>query len=346
MTMPEALLTIVVPTYNRAGNLELLLRTLHAEVASDASVRVLVSDNASTDRTAAVIATMCETWPALAVQRHECNIGPDGNFCSCVERIDTRYFWIIGDDDLPKRGVAAKLLALLRDTAPALVYMRSEWLSPLTGPDQGEPVGALNVETLNAIAFARRVNVWLTFISGVVIDRRQLMLTIGDHSIRRFTATNLVQLGWILPLLKADTRFAYVHNRCVLATKDNTGGYALFQVFGINFASICASSFGPRAVLTKILVRRNVACYLPALIWNLRFARVGRFDDSHQQLAALRPHLRRHLSYWALVLPVSVLPRRLAYPFFAASLVAGRVTRFIDGLRARRTSASGHQGRP
>jgi len=343
--MSDALLTIIVPTYNRASNLELLLRTLHAEVASNESVRVLVSDNASTDETAAVIAKITDVWPALETQRHARNIGPDGNFCSCVDRVDTRYFWIIGDDDLPKRGVTAKLVALLRDTAPALAYMQSEWLNPLTGPDQGEPVGTLKVETMDAVTFARRVHVWLTFISGVVIDRTQLMIAIGDHPIRRFTATNLVQLGWILPLLKTGGRFVYVHDRCVLATKDNTGGYALFEVFGINFASICASTFGPRAPLTKILVRRNVACYLPALIWNLRFARVGHFDEGHKQLAALRPHLRGHLAYWALVLPVSVLPKRAAYPFFAASLVTGRITRFFDGLRVGRASASSHRGR-
>lgn len=94
-----------------------------------------------------------------------------------------------------------------------------------------------------------------------------------------------------------------------------------------------------------IAIGEHFAGYLPAFIWNLRFARVGSFDQSHQQLAALGLHLRRHLSYWTLVLPVSVLPKRLAYPFFARSLITCRITRIIDGLRTGRPYGNGLQGR-
>src|ERR1700761_1591163 len=109
--MTRALLTIVVPTYNRRDNLALLLRALQPELAPlRESVAVLVSDNASTDGTQALTQEMQAQWPELVVQRHPANLGPDGNFASCVARVDTRYFWIIGDDDLPKRGVVAKLV--------------------------------------------------------------------------------------------------------------------------------------------------------------------------------------------------------------------------------------------
>src|SRR5690349_9740053 len=115
--MPAApLLTLIVPTYNRADSLELLLRTLADECRGLAgAVSVLVSDNASTDRTPEVTRAAQAAWPELLVQRHPANCGPEENFCTGVERVESRYFWIIGDDDCPKRGVLAKIVSLLQE---------------------------------------------------------------------------------------------------------------------------------------------------------------------------------------------------------------------------------------
>jgi glycosyltransferase involved in cell wall biosynthesis len=139
---PGPLLTIIVPTYNRAENVGLLLRALRAEcVTLDGLVTVLVTDNASTDHTSDVIRELQETWPELLAQRHATNCGPEENFCSGIDHAETKYFWIIGDDDCPKCGVVAKSVALLRELSPALVYMQSEWVRPIVAADQGEPVG-------------------------------------------------------------------------------------------------------------------------------------------------------------------------------------------------------------
>ncbi len=332
-TMPQALLTLLVPTYNRARQLDLLLRTLHAEVGEDTSVRVLVSDNASTDDTAAVISAACEAWPALRAQRHASNIGADGNFCSCVDRVETRHFWILGDDDLPKSGVIGKVVALLRETAPALIYMQSEWLNPVTGPDQGEPVDALRVEALDAVAFARRVHVWFTFISGVIVDRTQLASVLGEHTIRRFTATNLVQLGWVLPLLGTGARFLFIENRCVLATKDNTGGYALLTVFGVNFARVVNEAFGRNSRMARILIGANILHYLPGLTWGARTAPSGR-HDAEDAWPAMRRELGRRPLFWLLLVPLGRFPNWLAQPFYQAWRIFHRLNRELHKRRA------------
>lgn len=325
--MSAPLLTIIVPTYNRADHLSRLLQGLMEEVqdVSD-DVVVLVSDNASTDHTASVNNLFRAKWPGLMVQRHETNLGPDGNFCSCVNRVSSRYFWIIGDDDCPKRGVVKRVVNLVRDHAPALLYMQSEWLNPVLGPDQGEPVAAFSAEWCDATEFACKVHAWLTFISGVVIDKERLRVSLGNHTIDRFTATNLVQLGWVLPLLSTTGPFAFVPETCILATKDNSGGYGLLTVFGVNFARIINESFGASSPLARRIIRENVVNYLPGLIWMSRFS-TGRTHSVESPWPAMQKHIGHHPLFWLLLVPLGRFPQWLAHPFYLSWRIYQRLHR-------------------
>ncbi len=326
--MPTPLLTIIVPTYKRCANLEILLRTLReetAEVAED--VIVQVSDNCSPDNTPQVVARAAENWLALRSHRHPTNIGADRNFCFCVNAVETRWFWIIGDDDLPKRGVVAQVVAQLRINEPALIYMQSEWMNPVLSADQGEPVGKLRTASLDSRHFAAAVHVWMTFISGMVIDRDRLRTALGKHSINRFDATNLVQLGWVLPLLTCTGPFLLIRDRCMLATRDNSGGYGLLTVFGVNFTRIANESFGVDQPLSNALIHGNITQYLPGRIWGARAEQVKEDYLAENPWSALRAQLGSRWLYWMLLVPLGRFPRWLAQPFFQTWRILNRIRR-------------------
>lgn len=335
------LLTIIIPTYNRAANLSLLLRTLKVECAAlEGAVTVLVSDNASTDRTSEVTHEMQAGWSELVVQRHARNCGPEENFCTGIDRVESRYFWIIGDDDCPKRGVVTKLVALLRAYSPALVYVQSEWINPIIDADQGEPIGTLRAEILDSVAFARKVHIWITFISGSIVDRTAFLRKFGAHAFRRFTNTSLVQLGWLLPLVQSGERLVYVVDRCVLATKDNSGGYALLTVFGINFPRVTNEALGAGSQLARLLVGGTVTHYLPGLIWGARIAPSGR-HVTESPWPGIRQELGHRALFWLLLVPLGRFPMWLAWPLYQLWRVLLRVSREIKRLSARRVSAPG-----
>lgn len=338
MNIARPLLTIVVPTYNRAASLEVLLNALGSEFAGlKGQVAVIIGDNASTDHTPEVTQRFLSSWDDTRVVRHDTNIGPEENFCRCVELVTSEYFWIVGDDDCPKRGVISQVLRLLLDRRPALVYMRSEWLKPVTGPDQGEPVGDLKVSWMNADAFAKEVHVWVTFISGMVIHKERLDSALKGESITRFTATHLVQLGWVLPLLKTDGPFAFVHDTCVLATKDNSGGYGLLTVFGVNFAHIVSESFGQSSPLARRIIHASIVNYLPGLVWTSR-STTGRSHSAENPWPAMQSHIGRHLLFWLLLVPLGRFPRWLAHPFYQSWRVYHRLHREWHQFRQRSLS--------
>lgn len=328
------LLTIIVPTYNRAQYLELLLTTLAHDLADlDGQVCVIVGDNASTDSTPAVVRAFCKRVSAAITIRHAVNVGAEENFCRCVERVSSKYFWIIGDDDLPRAGAILQLLALLGDYAPDLVYLDSDWRPKLTDNQSESPVLAEAQSILGRLDFARRVNVWTTFISGLVVNRDVFVSAQPAESLRRFKNTSLVQLGWVLETLRVGSRFMVTRQKYVLATRGNSGGYGVVTVFGVNFAAVVETVFGTESPITRVMLRRNAVMFLPSLLWSLRLGTVGAFAPENVD-STLRPTLGRSLSFWLLLRPVSLWPRPAAWMVVRACGIVSKFIRVHDRMLA------------
>lgn len=99
----QPLLSLCIPTYNRAALLEPMLRSLCRQAAAfGAEVEIVVSDNASDDGTADVVQTASAVAP-IRYFRNDENVG-SRNFLLAVERASGEYAWVIGDDDLVLDG--------------------------------------------------------------------------------------------------------------------------------------------------------------------------------------------------------------------------------------------------
>lgn len=324
-----ALLTIAVPTYNRADCLELLLRALVLELEGLANdVQVVVADNASTDRTPELIAEFAKAWPAVTVVRQPVNRGPDENFLSCVEAAQSTYFWLIGDDDLPKAGVIAKLLQVLREQKPDLVSLGSEWVPVIKGASQGKAVRSLEPHAVDRLEFARQVNVWMTFISGMVINRDVFIALHPLPSIRQWMGTYLIQMGWIFPVLAAGERFVVLRETCVLATAGNTGGYRLMTVFGVNFPRIARSILGEKSPEAQAIIQRTLLGFLPGLAWNAKRGTIGNFlkEDAWSEL---RTSLGQYPIFWLVLYPIMRGPRPIALLWYVGVRILVKVRRWI-----------------
>jgi abequosyltransferase len=321
------LLTLIIPTYNRAANLELLLNSLIKELNGvDGQVDIIIGNNCSTDRTVTVIEAFRSTVPKSMIFHHDENLGADENFCYCVNQVKTRFFWIIGDDDLPKTGVIRQVVHCLENKDPDLLYLNSEWLSEIRSTNDGTPVTDVNAVSLTRTDFARQVNVWITFITGMVVNVARLRELNPEINISRFIGTNLVQLGWILPLLMTAERLLIIPQRCILATSANTGGYKLFLVFGTNFPAVMNSVCGSTSLEYKHIFSALSWSYIPELMWATRFGLKGRFAEE-DVIGSLAP-LKGFFAYRFIILPIATLPRYLALHFLAFSKICVWLKRF------------------
>ena len=95
--MKNPLVTIGIPTYNRANSN--LLAVINAALNQTyENIQVLVGDNASSDHTSELVASI--TDPRLAYVRHSENIGANANFNYLLDHAEGEWFQLFHDDDL------------------------------------------------------------------------------------------------------------------------------------------------------------------------------------------------------------------------------------------------------
>jgi glycosyltransferase involved in cell wall biosynthesis len=126
MTAP--LLSICIPTRNRAETLRLTLENVLSEARPlGAQVEVLVADNASTDHTAQVLESFA---PWIRYRIREANLGYFGNLVGlATEMARGRMIWALGDDDLVLRGGLARALRAMAEHPEAeLFYLNYGWI--------------------------------------------------------------------------------------------------------------------------------------------------------------------------------------------------------------------------
>lgn len=108
--------SIGISTYERAdGTFPAALRSALAQTWPN--LEIVVSDNASTDHTADVVAEHAD--PRLRYHRHDENIGAAANFRYCVEAARGRYFVLLHDDDLLDPDFVERCMAAFEERPEA-----------------------------------------------------------------------------------------------------------------------------------------------------------------------------------------------------------------------------------
>ncbi|EKU99500.1 glycosyl transferase [Leptolyngbya sp. PCC 7375] len=96
------LLTIAIPTYNRASLLDQQMAWLNEAIHRlESSVEILISDNASNDETQRVIEKWCPQFSNVQFTNHRqpSNLGPIRNIEYCIEQAKGKFVWVVSDDD-------------------------------------------------------------------------------------------------------------------------------------------------------------------------------------------------------------------------------------------------------
>ncbi len=115
------LISVIVPTYNRAELLKQALCSVLNQV--DADFEVIVSDNCSTDQTTEVMAEFMDDRRVL-YSRNTTNLGMVGNWRHAIHsRARGEWFMLMSDDDyLIDRQYLSKVCAAIEEHQPRFVY--------------------------------------------------------------------------------------------------------------------------------------------------------------------------------------------------------------------------------
>ncbi len=232
--MSHLLLTIAVPTYNRAKLLDLCLDRILAQVQPCADeVEVVVSNNAATDHTKEIVAKYQQRYKHLRYSENEKNGGPDFNIARCFELATGKYVWVFSDDDLLLPNALDRLLPLLREQDLGIVT-----LAPIFYRDSIHECVVSGREPLeyklyeHPAKLAQETNFWLTYITGVITNKD---LVRNAPTLYQYQNSFMIQLGWVMPALFNNRPSANVTTPLILGRSLETLDFKLFHVFGTSY---------------------------------------------------------------------------------------------------------------
>lgn len=103
--MTRPVLSICIPTHNRAKELKYLLDKICSE-----NVEICVSDNASVDDTKKVVKDLSKHYANLLYNRNSKNLGYYENVKKTLCMSSCKYIWLLGDDDVPTNGAIGEIV--------------------------------------------------------------------------------------------------------------------------------------------------------------------------------------------------------------------------------------------
>ena len=168
--MSKPLLTLAIPTYNRAGCLKELLSVLADQLKDEMRVELIISDNASPDETPSVVQDFVSRGLQVRYIRNAQNVGPDANFLQCFEQACGKYVWIFSDDDFIVPGGLAKILTYCATAEYDLIWVSAYSFGKFHKPRavRAQPDA---VEIPDSMAYVKRIHVFFTFITGNIINK-------------------------------------------------------------------------------------------------------------------------------------------------------------------------------
>jgi len=292
------------------------LKSILAQRSAD--VEIVISDNASTDNTAAMVAKLQKQYPEISYHRSAQNQGFDLNVLRVVELAKGKYCWFLGDDDrIEPNGVAEVLAALA--AYPDLggiclgvkAYdkdMQKETLS------WNPTLGKYHNTTLfqNADQCFSVLGHYLSFFSAQVINRAAWMEIFQTGSWREF-CEGFVHFYMIASVLKNQPCWLYLAPQCVGWRSGNdpllaaVGFYERLRFDIEGGEKVICAVLGKRSPAYHAIMRTGAAVHSSSIVLN---ARLNNIDvRTRIQIAKLCfRYYGRYLPFWTNLIPILIMP--------------------------------------
>ncbi|MEK3716556.1 MULTISPECIES: glycosyltransferase [unclassified Paenibacillus] len=218
------LFSICIPTYNREEELDVCLNSIYSQNARMEDFEVIVSDNASTDRTEELVRKYQLGYPNLRYYRNEHNEGADYNFLKCAGYARGEFIKLHGDDDYWLPGSLEALYSVIEQNKDcSLIFL--DILQNTGRVDRG--AGISN--------YVRHVSIYSTFVSGITMRRKEFEQIPTPEL---FIGSNLIQVYLEFSILGITPDYCVYRRKLLTSSGKITGGYSFAQTFIHSYLNI------------------------------------------------------------------------------------------------------------
>ena len=172
--MTQPILSICLPTYNRASLLDSAIHNLIPllDLYGD-EIEIIICDNASTDETPQIIERMC-AGTAIRTYRNDENLGFYGSYFRMTgEWARGEFCWVLGDDDIVRAEGVGRILQVIKGNSDVdYIYANTTMLKHVERLNREQPIHAdefPSLEPLKSHDLSERVvKKWETLIDPAI----------------------------------------------------------------------------------------------------------------------------------------------------------------------------------
>ena len=226
MENKQPILSICIPTFNRAEYLEEALYNICSDPAFNENVEIVISDNASTDNTQSVVEKYSEIYSNIHYFRNEVNI-KDKNFILALSRGKGKYVRLFNDTLRFKKNGLQKLINIISKSSediPLYIFQEIDFIG-----NQSKHIKSID-ELLEATSF---MTTWIGNMGNwnIFIDKIK--------SPNRYSSLKLCQVDWHYQIItfSQNAKIEY-GDFFITSTVKDKGGYNIYNVFITNYFTI------------------------------------------------------------------------------------------------------------
>lgn len=218
----KKLLSILIPTYNRAKYLDNCLDSIFSQLDEELrnKIEIIVSNNASVDNTKEIMEKYSKNKEIdYKYSSNIENLGFDGNFYKLHNEANSLFCWILGDNEYLEKKCLKKIVEILeKNKDTGVIYISNR-------------IKNKNLEQVTSNKFLEKVSYNITFISAIIWKKDyQIKLDYSEVKDSLFT-----QVFFYLNNLNKIEKNLIIHGKYFSSLEVGNGGYKLFDIFSNSF---------------------------------------------------------------------------------------------------------------
>lgn len=234
------LLSVCIPTYNRSDYLSKGLISVAGQIDSEnlPLVELVISDNASTDKTPGVVSEFVAQHPELRVSYHrnEKNLGIDANIYAVIKLAVGTFVFMLSDDDILLPGALSRIIKQIMESPQidaicpnfqASAQVEHETTLPWLILDRDRVINSKD-DSLSILGTL------LTYLSCLIF-RKDL---VADKDYNDRVGTFLLCSYLFVDVIKASQQSLVFKKPCLAARPNHSLSYDMIRVFVSEFARV------------------------------------------------------------------------------------------------------------
>ena len=279
------LLSICIPTYKRERFLVDLVDVLIGQISQEEisqEIEIIVSDNDPESEIASLLRNQIQNNTFFTYIKNKTNIGPKENLMSLYEKVNGKYIWFLGDDDLPAENAIQEILHLLKNYEPNLIFLKPQFTSNHKSfiPKSHEKINFFEV---NAKKFIINSQMHITFTSSLIFNNTKYSELEGKLNYRQFINTNFCFLEFILSLLKTEKKLFTSNDILITAFGGTQGGYDVINAFGVELIKIIDTKLESSSFENKFMKKIILTAFIPSICHSMKEQSLGNFKLDYEK---------------------------------------------------------------